>query len=133
MVPEASLTSAIGAFTREVQLCLATASRQPVEAFDHIYDTMKARLTKIVNSARTLSLTSATDMLSVRIEAILGTDERGSKEILWPDMGWKEGDEEIASYSLGLVKIDEKGGRSVLLKPKVVTQALIRYVEETSN
>jgi uncharacterized coiled-coil protein SlyX len=127
-LPEAVWTSVVACVIQDVRSCLAVTSHQPAEAFDGLINTTQSKVGQIVGSARILGIIAATDMVSVRVRTTLGTEKGDSKEVLWPEMNWKESDKDVASYSLGLVKIDEQGNSGVLLKPKVVTEALMRHV-----
>jgi hypothetical protein len=130
LLPETMWTSMVGHMVQDIQTCLATATHQPVSVFSRLGDSMQTQLGKIAGSTRTLFVTSATDMVSVRIRTAMGTEEAECMEVLWPEMDWKNGDKAIATYSLGLMKVDEQGKGAVLLKSKVATQALLRFVEQ---
>jgi hypothetical protein len=128
MLPESMWTSVVAYIIDDIQSCLAITSRQPRATFNSLIDAMQSRVGKIVGSARALGITAATDMVSVRVRTALGTQDNGSKEVLWPEMEWRDGDKDLGTYSLGLMKIDEQGRSGVLLKSKVATEALMRYV-----
>jgi hypothetical protein len=54
-----------------------------------------------------------------------------SVEVQWEsmDMPRKEGDIILGTYAFGVSKRDETGRKKTLLRPKVVTDAVRRYVE----
>lgn len=53
-----------------------------------------------------------------------------SEDSIWPEMGAKAGDEVIGVYGLGLQKSTPTGHTVVVVKPKVITNALLREIEK---
>jgi hypothetical protein len=90
-------------------------------------------LSEIFENARQLSLTLKRDVVSVRVEVIVGSEvelAQEARETRWADMGEKSGDQILAHYAFGLVKTAENQATSaVLLRAQVATEALIRYVQ----
>ncbi|KAF8147761.1 hypothetical protein K438DRAFT_1779861 [Mycena galopus ATCC 62051] len=95
---------------------------------------IRSRLETIYNEANQLSIMARRDVLSVRMAVVVGADAKGnhlpydpnSMASVWPDMKLVDGDEVIALYKFGLKKSNEKGQLARLIKPEVVTTALLR-------
>jgi hypothetical protein len=67
------------------------------------------------------------DMLSARVVAVLGSDVPEARDIIWPGMGTGPDDYVVGNYSLGLAKVDESQRSTILLRPKVISSALLRF------
>ena len=82
--------------------------------------------------AHELSVIVKRDVLAVRMSVTMAAtavfDPR-TTEALWEEMGLAKGDTVIGTYTLGLSKL-RSGDPSeiVMLRPKAVTSALLRYV-----
>ncbi|KAL0949367.1 hypothetical protein HGRIS_009436 [Hohenbuehelia grisea] len=96
-------------------------------------------LTTIFWDAHQLSIIIKRDVLSVRLTVVLAPRDHVSHSHLplhpglstsaWPTMGEKQGDKVIGTYKLGLDAQTEHGGVRHLLKPEVVTEALLRSLD----
>jgi hypothetical protein len=67
------------------------------------------------------------DMLSARVIAVLGSDTPEPRDIVWPEMATGQDDHMIGNYSLGLAKVDESRRSTTLLRPKVISSALLQF------
>jgi hypothetical protein len=92
-----------------------------------LHGSIEEHLWNVHGVALELSAMSAIDMVSVRMSVVLGMDNPEFRDVLRPEYGYREGDNDIADYSLGLIKIDQAGRTTVLLRPQVATTALLRH------
>lgn len=88
----------------------------------------------IVRDAHHLSLVVKRDILSVRMSVTLGGRlgrpfDPQAEESVWPEMGAKAGDPVIGHYSLGLQKCTANGEIIPLVRPRVITSALLREID----
>ncbi|KAF7293256.1 hypothetical protein HMN09_01204000 [Mycena chlorophos] len=93
-------------------------------------------LRTIYTDAARLAITVRKDVLSVRMSVSTYTreadgefprfDSRGM-EAMWPEMDVSENDPVLGMYHLGLERVTRDGDRSLMVRPKVTTGALLRY------
>ncbi|KAK6974607.1 hypothetical protein R3P38DRAFT_3132336 [Favolaschia claudopus] len=115
---------------------LAWAYHQPLETFQPMLTQIQSQLNKIYTEARQLSLSVRRDMLSVRMKVLVPASEGDdflpfSSECMdaaWSDMKVVEGDAVVSPYKFGLQRTDDTGRSSLLIKPKAVTTALLRWL-----
>ncbi|KAK7028315.1 hypothetical protein R3P38DRAFT_2935337 [Favolaschia claudopus] len=115
---------------------LAWAYHQPLETFQPMLTQIQSQLDKIYTEARQLSLSVRRDMLSVRMKVLVPASEGDdflpfSSECMdaaWSDMKVVEGDAVVSPYKFGLQRTDDTGRSSLLIKPKAVTTALLRWL-----
>ncbi|KAJ6510552.1 hypothetical protein C8R45DRAFT_813992 [Mycena sanguinolenta] len=116
---------------------LAFAYRQHLETFQPLLPNLQNRLETLYSEANEISITTRRDVLSVRMKVVVApTGARGIEDYLpynsdavaavWPDMGVMDGDGIVGLYKFGLDKTGEDGRLNCLIKPEVVTTALLR-------
>ncbi|KAF7361374.1 hypothetical protein MSAN_01170200 [Mycena sanguinolenta] len=116
---------------------LAFAYRQPLGTFEPLLPSVQNRLETLYNEANEISIVARRDILSSRMTVVVApTGAQGVEDYLpyntdsvtsvWPDMGPSDGDGIIGLYKFGLDKTGEDGRLTCLIKPEVVTTALLR-------
>ncbi|KAJ7640458.1 hypothetical protein DFH06DRAFT_1000668 [Mycena polygramma] len=112
---------------------LAWAHRLPREKFEDMSSGIHSGLVALYSEANELGILVRRDILSVRmsiVSANIPVFDPTYVNSVWPEMGAAAGDEVVGQYKFGLVKIAEGGDFTCMVKPEVVTMALIR---ETSK
>ncbi|KAJ7675458.1 hypothetical protein B0H17DRAFT_1207643 [Mycena rosella] len=114
---------------------LARAYGLSLSEFEPIADMVRSKLHALYKEAKKLCITVRRDILSVRMSVVTVTDSEAHfdpdcADSVWPEMGAAKGDKVVGRYRFGLMKLDEHGRVSYLIKPEVATTALIR---ETSK
>jgi hypothetical protein len=101
-----------------------------VHQLEPLRPSWRAGVLAILKSAYKLALTTRRDYLSAQIYvsiANLGQElDVSQAENRWSDIPTQGGDRVLANYSFGLEKVDERAQKAVLLRPKVVTDSLLR-------
>jgi hypothetical protein len=92
-----------------------------------VRERLDRQLADLFEAAQGFVSLSSQDMLSVRVRAVLGSNTSEARDIVWAEMGQKPDDGVVSDYSLGLVKVDESHQTTVLRRPKVTSDALLRY------
>ena len=113
-----------------------TSIHYPIEREAHtkLHGEAVEDLSKLYAMSHELSLIMKRDVLSVNLSVIgsaEGVFDSRSSTALWnsTDMASVNGDILIGCYSLGLVKYTKDDGPGlIMLPPKVITSALLRYV-----
>lgn len=101
--------------------------------------TIQSRLASLYDEANRISVIARRDVLSVRMSVVTAPESKGvylpfdPKMAIgvWPDMGVSAGDEVIGLYKFGLRKQTERGESSYLIKPEVITAALLRFLTKS--
>ncbi|KZP22892.1 hypothetical protein FIBSPDRAFT_1043258 [Athelia psychrophila] len=119
---------------QKVSQRIAWAYGQPTTIFDHIREKILRDITAVVRDAHQLSLVLKRDILSVRTMVTLdaGIDrpfDPQNEQSVWPDMGAKAGDQVIGVYGLGLGKTTSSGQVVQILRPTVITTALLQEID----
>ncbi|KAJ7262663.1 hypothetical protein B0H12DRAFT_1321731 [Mycena haematopus] len=130
-------TDSITCFSEATVHLLAFAYRQPPQTFEPLLPNIRSRLETLYTEANQISIVARRDVLSVRMTVVVApTGAEGLEDYLpyntdfvasvWPDMKLVESDKIIALYKFGLNKTHEGGRVTCLIKPEVVTTALLR-------
>jgi hypothetical protein len=100
-----------------------------------IHVTIYKGLQKLYKQAFDLSTMATRDFLSDRILVVEAPPSQDMPsvdpqlvEVQWPDMGNLQANHVIGTYSFGLVKMEASGQKTVLLRPKVVTDGVLAHV-----
>jgi hypothetical protein len=105
--------------------------RQPAQ-LQSLHRTLVIRLGRIYEDAFRVANTSRRDVVSVHAMLVLAPSmsdlDPARVEVQWAEMGGRPTDKVHGTYAFGLRTKAEDGGRTLLLRPKVVTQGLTRYV-----
>ncbi|KAF7328905.1 hypothetical protein MVEN_02520200 [Mycena venus] len=131
-------------YSQSIVALFAWAYRQPLQTFEPLLPKIQTRLQTLYTEASQLSVMARRDVLCVRMAVTVAPiGPKGVEDYLsynndavtsvWPDMKVVEGDEVIALYKFGLKKSNEKGQMARLIKPEVVTTALLREVAKSSR
>jgi hypothetical protein len=99
-----------------------------------LHSVVLAGLRKIYNEAFTLSTMVKRDVLSAKMLVVISpspermpTIDLARVDVQWPMDDEPPAKQVLGTYSFGLVKSDESGVTTVLLRPKVVTNQLLRH------
>lgn len=119
---------------KEIVFYIAWAYCVPTTQLEGLNTSIGKELTAIYHDAHELSVITKRDILSARMSVMryANIGDRFNPRVVdsvWPDMGVKQGDEVLGDYSLGLMKRTEAGEVSCLTRPKVITVALLRYMD----
>jgi hypothetical protein len=105
----------------------STSALQPMKTM------IEHGLSDVYENACKLSLALKRDLVSVRVEVAVGSDDtlgQDARETLWAEMGEQPGDRILGNYAFGLVKTGEHQAKVVLHRPQVATEALLRHVQQ---
>ncbi|KAL0948381.1 hypothetical protein HGRIS_010963 [Hohenbuehelia grisea] len=115
---------------------VAWAHSTPTEQFDRVG--LNKSLTNIFWDAHQLSLIIKRDFLSSQVTVARARRVPTNDKFLsfhphhsacvWSSMGVRVGDDVVGTYKLGLDLTDEKGAIKYLVKPEVITSALMRTI-----
>jgi hypothetical protein len=102
---------------------------------DEVEAAIRNGATALFKDAATLALSVRRDHLSSRMMIIMEipADIEEDPDVQWAEMGDQPTDKIIGYYSLGLLSEDGHGTKKILLRPKVVTAALIRFISTPSK
>ncbi|KZP34681.1 hypothetical protein FIBSPDRAFT_846797 [Athelia psychrophila] len=118
----------------QVSRSIAWAYGQHATTFHPIRAKLLQNITAVMHDAHELSLVLKRDILSVRVMAALrhrgGPYDPQFEDSVWPEMGAQAGDRVIGVYGLGLQKVTPAGDNVAVVKPKVITSALLREIEK---
>jgi hypothetical protein len=112
---------------------LALVSGASTLALQSLKTKIEHGLSDIYENACQLSLALKRDLVSIRVEVVVGSDGtlgQDARETLWAEMGEQPGDQILGDYAFGLVKTGEHQARVVLHRPQVATEALLRHVQQ---
>jgi hypothetical protein len=127
MVPASSWKADRRALLEDVVESLAIALGLHPSMLSTVRKRLDRQLADLFEAAQSFVSLSSQDMLSVRVRVVLGSHTSEARDIVWADMGQKPDDGVVSDYSLGLVKVDESHQTTVLRRPKVTSDALLRH------
>ena len=119
---------------RKVLDLIAWAYGQPPPTIDGIiHAKLLQDINAIIHDAHQLSLLLKRDILSAQMTVSLNHRvgeqyDPQMEESVWPEMGLKAGDTIVGVYGFGLRKVASNGESVEVIKPKVITSALLREV-----
>jgi hypothetical protein len=110
--------------------------RQPVQ-LQSLHQTLVTRLGAIYDDAFRLADTSRRDVVSVHAMLVIAPSvsdlNPAHVEVQWAEMGGRSTDAVCGTYAFGLRTKAANGKRTILLRPKVVTEGLVRYVQSQQS
>ncbi|KAJ7736713.1 hypothetical protein DFH07DRAFT_722836, partial [Mycena maculata] len=130
---ETHFTASIPTLTKSIIALLAWAHGLSHAEFEPMSDMIHSGLLALYKEANNLAILARRDILSVHMTIDSMTVPVFNPQYanaMWPEMGARAGDDVVAQYRFGLLKLREDGEISCMVKPEVVTTALIR---ETSK
>jgi hypothetical protein len=112
---------------------LAIGLKRSPEQLHTLFSSVLSRLVKIWDEATRLALAMRHDCTSVQLSVTMKHTEGRldeTVEIQWEskDMPREHGDRILGTYAFGVQKKEESGKKTTLLRTKVVTDAVRRYV-----
>jgi hypothetical protein len=126
-------TTHVAGIGHELRECLTIALRKPSNALDNMKEDIENKLVRIFEAAQHVGASASKGVVSARVRVILGSEHPTVVDNIWSDMGSVANDSIMGDYSFGLMKVGEQGQTSVLMRPKVTTQSLIRYVSKLEH
>ncbi|KAJ7207970.1 hypothetical protein GGX14DRAFT_634632 [Mycena pura] len=139
----------ISRFAESTAVLFAWVYHQPPETFQPLTSKMQTQLASLFDEAQKLAIVVRRDVLSVRMKVAIcpvlsnGTYASYNPELMnnWPNVGVVPGDEVIGFHGFGLKRQTEEQSRadpkadeecvSYLIKPTVITNALLRWASGT--
>jgi hypothetical protein len=113
-----------------VALVVLGLERAP-SALPNLQKTISDGLGRLYAEALALATSVRRDYLSARLQVVMAPNNMTTidtrVEVQWADSSQDyKADKSIGTYSFGLVKMAEGGHRTILLRPKVVADSLVR-------
>jgi hypothetical protein len=109
---------------------LSAGLSRPSQSLEPARSALRDGVLRLYQDAHELALIVRRDYLSARMEvSVVAPDqtlESSRATLQWDDIQCKKGDQVLTTYAFGLEKTDEHG-RTSLLVPKVVTEAILRH------
>jgi hypothetical protein len=111
---------------------LARGLSRNEEDFSDIRKDATLGMEKLFEEALQVSILVKRDMISVKLCVVLSpppdimpTIDLDRVDIQWPVRGGPPAQHVLGTYSLGLIKIDEFDHRTVLIRPRVITDQIL--------
>jgi hypothetical protein len=104
---------------------------RPADPLQPLQGVLTAGVQRLFKDAFALANTSRQDLVSAEMSLVTASCsaalDPAAVEVQWPEMGARSSDAICGIYAFGLRKRTEKGEDTLLIRPKVITDSLLRY------